>query len=31
MNKFQQLISDNTSNTLKKRAGALATQAEIAQ
>lgn len=31
MNKFQQLISDNTSNTLKRRAELVATQAEIAQ
>lgn len=31
MNKFQKLISDNSSATLQRRAGALTTQAEIAQ
>ena len=31
MNKFEKLISDNSNATLQRRAGALATQAEIAQ
>lgn len=31
MNKFQKLIADNSSATLKRRAGSIATQAEIAQ
>lgn len=31
MNKFQKLIADNSSATLQRRSGALATQAEIAQ
>ena len=31
MNKFQKLIADSSSNTLKSRAGSISTQAEIAQ
>ena len=31
MNKFQKLMADNSSATLQRRAGSIATQAEIAQ
>jgi len=31
MNKFQKLIADSSSNTLKRRAKSISTQAEIAQ